>query len=142
MDTDSPETAQKVWRWNLNGLGYSSTGINGTYQTAMTQDGQIVADFITAGTMSAERITGLKDIILDEYGAYIHIGENGEIEVGRQDYEYKLVIESDGIKAKRGDETISSWEQNIFTAQQLNLGNFSFIPRENGSLSFRKTGGN
>lgn len=142
MDTDSPTTAQKVWRWNLNGLGYSSTGINGTYQTAMTQDGQIVADFITAGTMSAERITGLKDIILDEYGAYIHIGENGEIEVGRQDYEYKLVIESDGIKAKRGDETISSWEQNIFTAQQINLGNFSFIPRENGSLSFRKTGGN
>lgn len=142
MDTDSPTTAQKVWRWNLNGLGYSSTGINGTYQTAMTQDGQIVADFITAGTMSAERITGLKDIILDEYGAYIHIGENGEIEVGRQDYEYKLVIESDGIKAKRGAETISSWEQNIFTAQQLNLGNFSFIPRENGSLSFRKTGGN
>lgn len=142
MDTDSPTTAQKVWRWNLNGLGYSSTGINGTYQTAMTQDGQIVADFITTGTMSAERITGLKDIILDEYGAYIHIGENGEIEVGRQDYEYKLVIESDGIKAKRGAETISSWEQNIFTAQQLNLGNFSFIPRENGSLSFRKTGGN
>lgn len=142
MDTDSPTTAQKVWRWNLNGLGYSSTGINGTYQTAMTQDGQIVADFITTGTMSAERITGLKDIILDEYGAYIHIGENGEIEVGRQDYEYKLVIESDGIKAKRGDKTISNWEQNIFTAEQLNLGNFSFIPRENGSLSFRKTGGN
>lgn len=141
MDTNDPATAIKVWRWNLNGLGYSSTGINGEYQTAMTQDGQIVADFITTGTMSAERIVGLKDVILDEYGAYIHIGDNGEIEVGRQDYEYKIVIENDGIKAKRGDETISSWKQNIFTAQQLNLGNYSFIPRHNGSLSFRKTGG-
>lgn len=59
MDTDDINTAQKIWRWNLNGLGYSSTGIDGPYGLAMTQDGKIVADFITTGTMSVERITGL-----------------------------------------------------------------------------------
>lgn len=46
MDTADVNTAQKIWRWNLNGLGYSNKGINGPYEQAMTQDGQIVADFI------------------------------------------------------------------------------------------------
>lgn len=58
MDTDNIETAQKVWRWNINGLGYSSTGYKGEYALAMTMDGQIVADFIKAGTMYADRIKG------------------------------------------------------------------------------------
>lgn len=58
MDTNDINTAQKVWRWNNAGLGFSSTGYNGTYGTAITQDGKIVADFITAGTMSANRISG------------------------------------------------------------------------------------
>ena len=57
MDTDDIQTAAKVWRWNLGGLGYSSSGYNGTYGTAITQDGAIVADFITVGTLDASRIT-------------------------------------------------------------------------------------
>jgi len=46
MDTDDIETATKVWRWNINGLGYSSTGYEGPYIIAMTMDGKIMADFI------------------------------------------------------------------------------------------------
>lgn len=57
MDKPSIEEAVKVWRWNNSGLGYSSTGYNGPYETAITQDGSIVADFITAGGMNAARIT-------------------------------------------------------------------------------------
>lgn len=56
MDKPDIFTAKKVWRWNQNGLGYSSTGYNGKYGLAMTQDGAIVADFITAGTLSANLI--------------------------------------------------------------------------------------
>ena len=139
MDTPDTSTAQKVWRWNLNGLGFSSTGINGTYQTAMTADGQIVADMITTGTMSADRIVGIKDIILNEYGAYIHINEDdGSVEFGQQDAQYRLVIDNDGVTIYQGTNPISYWEQNSFTVEQLNLGNFAFIPRENGSLGFRK----
>lgn len=58
MDTPNKNTALKVWQWNLNGLGYSNNGINGPYETAITMDGKIVANFITAGTMSANRISG------------------------------------------------------------------------------------
>lgn len=49
MDTDNIKTATKVWRWNKGGLGYSGTGYAGPYATAITADGRIVADFITAG---------------------------------------------------------------------------------------------
>lgn len=56
MDTEDPNTATKVWRWNLNGLGYSSNGINGPYELAMTIDGVINADFIAAGTLSASLV--------------------------------------------------------------------------------------
>ncbi len=65
MDTDDPNTAKRIWRWNLNGLGYSKNGINGPYETAITQDGKIVANFITTGTMSVDRIEGLANIISD-----------------------------------------------------------------------------
>ncbi|MED1539414.1 phage tail spike protein, partial [Bacillus pseudomycoides] len=58
MDTKDEMTALRVWQWNLNGFGYSSTGINGPYGTAITMDGRIVADFITAGTMNGNLIKG------------------------------------------------------------------------------------
>lgn len=63
MDNENPNEAQKVWRWNLNGLGYSSTGIGGSYGLAITSDGQIVADYITTGQMAIERIVGLADTL-------------------------------------------------------------------------------
>lgn len=53
MDTRDVATAKKVWRWNLNGLGYSDNGINGPFGIAMTSKGEIVADFIKVGTMDA-----------------------------------------------------------------------------------------
>ena len=56
MDTQDLETAKKLWKWGLGGFGYSANGKNGPFTTAITMDGQIVADFITAGTMSGERI--------------------------------------------------------------------------------------
>ncbi|MCQ6372539.1 phage tail protein, partial [Bacillus cereus] len=58
MDTKDEKSAKKVWQWNLNGLGYSSTGVNGPYGTAITNDGRIVADFITAGTLSGNLVQG------------------------------------------------------------------------------------
>ena len=58
MDTNDPNTATKVWRWNLNGLGYSSNGINGPYNLAMTMDGKIVADFITTGVLAGITLSG------------------------------------------------------------------------------------
>lgn len=56
MDTPSIDTSQKIWRWNQNGLGYSSVGYAGPYDTAITANGEIVANFITAGTLNANVI--------------------------------------------------------------------------------------
>lgn len=53
MDKPDIATALKVWRWNSGGLGYSRNGYNGPFETAITQDGEIIADFITAGTLRA-----------------------------------------------------------------------------------------
>ena len=52
MDSPNIDDALRVWRWNSSGLGYSSTGYNGTYGTAITMNGAIVADYITAGTLN------------------------------------------------------------------------------------------
>ena len=56
LDAPSIEEAVNVWRWNVNGLGFSSKGYNGPYETAITADGRIVADFITSGTLVANII--------------------------------------------------------------------------------------
>ncbi|WP_256859874.1 phage tail spike protein [Bacillus cereus] len=58
MDKADERTAKKVWQWNINGFGYSSTGINGPYNTAITMDGRIVADFITTGTLNGNLVRG------------------------------------------------------------------------------------
>ena len=56
MDQPDINTATKVWRWNLSGWGYSSTGYEGPYRLAATMDGAINADFVTTGTLNAEII--------------------------------------------------------------------------------------
>ena len=65
MDTDDVETAVHVLRINMNGIGFSNTGVNGEYATAWTLDGEFVADFITAGTLKAELIKGGKLTAID-----------------------------------------------------------------------------
>lgn len=72
MDTDDITTAKNVWRWNVNGLGFSSEGYNGPYKTAITMDGSIVADFITAGVLR-----GIE--ILNGDGTF-HVYKDGRME--------------------------------------------------------------
>lgn len=86
MDTTDINTATNIWKFGLGGIGFSSTGINGEYETAWTQDGKIVADFIATGTLdgsliragsiqasqiSTEALTsGGNNIIYDSVGSY------------------------------------------------------------------------
>lgn len=53
-DNEDLNKAVKVWRWNSGGLGYSSTGINGSFGTAITRDGMIVADYIKTGNLDCK----------------------------------------------------------------------------------------
>ena len=56
MDTLDEGTATKIWRWNINGLGYSPNGASGPYTVAITKNGEIVGDFITTGTLDANKV--------------------------------------------------------------------------------------
>jgi phage minor structural protein len=59
MNTPDISTATRIWRWNQQGLGYA-TSYAGPYGLAITSSGEIVADFVTTGSMSANRVrTGL-----------------------------------------------------------------------------------
>lgn len=93
MDQPTIATATKVWRWNNAGLGYSSNGYNGPYITAITQDGAIVADFITAGTMSANIISGGS---LQSQNGYLVIDLNtGAFSIG--DFGNKMTLNDFGM---------------------------------------------
>ena len=80
MDTEDINTAQKIWVLNVNGLGYSSTGINGTFGTAITMDGQIVADFVNTGILNAQLV---KSGILESLNGKSWINmETGDFNLG------------------------------------------------------------
>jgi hypothetical protein len=53
LNTDSPDTATKIWRWNIGGWGYSNDG-GATYTVAATMDGVIYATLIKAGILSSD----------------------------------------------------------------------------------------
>lgn len=119
MDTNSPATAQSVWKWSLGGLGYSSTGINGDYSIAITQDGSIVADFITSGTISTSVIEGLDSVllnineILEEGNAKTLKTVNGYkfdkdgISIYTNSSSYNTIINNKGTYYKDGDNVVS-----------------------------------
>ncbi|MCU1962980.1 phage tail protein [Enterococcus faecium] len=58
MDTPDKTTARNVLQINNAGIGFSKTGINGTYETAWTLDGGFNASFITAGEIVGITIRG------------------------------------------------------------------------------------
>lgn len=67
MDTRDVASAKKVWRWNLNGLGYSDNGVNGPFGIAMTSKGEIVANFIKVGIIQADVFQTSLKAAADDY---------------------------------------------------------------------------
>lgn len=58
MDTDDAQTAVNVIRINQAGIGFSTNGYNGPFQSAWTIDGHFNADFIATGHLLANFIQG------------------------------------------------------------------------------------
>ena len=75
MDTDDEATAQNVIRMNVNGIGFSTTGVNGPFTNAWTIDGNLVADFITSGTLNADLVNVLGKIMATSG----YFGTNGTV---------------------------------------------------------------
>ena len=101
MDKPEIEKATKVWRWNLAGWGYSSSGYGGPYRLAATMDGAINADFITTGSLSANRIkSGTMSANLIRGG--VLQSTNGKfvsnLDTGVTTFNGGLVVNSDNFK--------------------------------------------
>lgn len=79
MNTADQSTATSVIRINMNGIGFSSTGINGPFTNAWTIDGHFVADFIDTGTLTGSIIKA--GILLDEAGVNYWNMETGEFQL-------------------------------------------------------------
>ena len=95
-DNKDLNKAVKVWRWNSGGLGYSSTGKDGPFGTAITSDGKIVADYITTGNLdcSVLNVSNIHgdSILVDTIGALNGINQKTD------DYQYIKtgLLDSDG----------------------------------------------
>ena len=59
MDTPDKATAKKVLWFNLSGIAYSDTGVNGNYSAVWSfEEGGFIADWLVAGTINAINIIG------------------------------------------------------------------------------------
>lgn len=108
LDKPNILEATNVWRFNLAGFGHSSSGYNGTYSTAITQDGRIVADFITTGTLNAELLTvknlnadSIKSGTLSSKNGLSKFNlDNGSLVVGGKNY--NTAIDEGSIEQRHG----------------------------------------
>ena len=109
MDQPDINTATKVWRWNLSGWGYSSTGYAGPYRLAATMDGAINADFLTTGTLNAEIIKA--GILKSQTGNAFYLDlESGELRLNAKSIQINSETVYDG---KTVDAKISESAEQI-----------------------------
>lgn len=111
-DSDDISVAEKQWRWNLKGLGYRSKK-GGSFGLAMTMDGSIVADYITTGLMSADRIRG------------------GSLKLGGGSYKNGALYMYDA-----NSKEIGRWSKEgiSITKGSINLGNGIFTVSQSGEM--------
>ena len=107
---------------------------------------EIKMDFST----SREQLDELNKTLADtktEWSKYIRFSEDG-IEIGDTDNILKLEIDNDMIRFVKNGITTGWWDGNDFHTgnimvevnERAQFGNFAFVPRSDGSLSFLKVG--
>ena len=138
--------ATKCWRWNQNGLGFSSNALGNAYQGPYklaidTEQEGIVANFITAGFLNANRIavesydTDNPKLLTD----YIRFGD-GTITFGSDEDALTLYLARDKIElgntGLKTTITSNSFEIDNMTDGVFRIQTFGWIPRKSGNMSF------
>lgn len=82
LDDEDITQAVNVWRWNKNGLGFSSNGYSGPFGIAITSDGKIVADYVLTGSLTANLIKA--GILMDAAGTNYWNMQTGEFRLAAQ----------------------------------------------------------
>ncbi len=129
MNTPDVNTATKIWRWNMNGFAYSSTGINGPYGTAITMDGSIVADFITAGILSANLIKAGTMSLSRLFGDDLVLGGNnnrsGRLIIKDGSAVNKMIADNEGLRLINGAKLFGS--DGVLSNFQFNSNGSDFL---------------
>ncbi len=123
LDAPSIDEAVNVWRWNVGGLGFSKNGYNGPFDTAITADGQIVADFITSGSLVANIIKA--GVIQSQDGSSYWDLETGEVVI--RGYASSDAIESVTRDIEGLDTTVSNHSERLSEFQSSVDGLNSYV---------------
>ncbi|MGI6158129.1 MAG: hypothetical protein ACOYH4_06645 [Saccharofermentanales bacterium] len=111
---DNPDLnqAQKVWRWNIGGFGFSSTGVNGPYTVAMTQDSNFLANIITASWIRTGLLSSLNN------KSWIDL-DNGSFSLGDGALKWSAAEGFEAVSAKQ----IRNSPDDIFFAEMGSITN-------------------
>lgn len=100
MDTDSETTAKNVWQINKNGIGHSSTGINGPYKFSWTIDGQFNTEFIGAHSITANKLAS-------DVGQSLDLSSNESINLSVKNKLGQLVKNGELLKDLKGVKNVT-----------------------------------
>ena len=133
-DNKDLDKAVKVWRWNSGGLGYSSSGKDGPFGTAMTSDGKIVADYISTGNLdcSVLNVSNIHgdSILVDTIGALNGINQ----ETDSYQYLKTGLLDSDGNYGIAIGQLTTNSDGTISTSSS------EYVKITSGRISFMQNG--
>lgn len=96
VDGKTLEDSKRVLRINKSGIGFSSNGWKGPFDTAWTLDGVFVADFIKAGILSGILVQGVALKTMDDENFQV-VMEGGKVTFEKQ-------VVSTGLDDVHGEE--------------------------------------
>ena len=132
---------------------YVDTGDYEAYKESVSAQLEILAEQIsmnfTETTESITEVNGELQSQFDELSKYIRFSTAG-IEIGEEGKALELGIDNDMIEFRKNGVAIGWWDGTDFhtgnivveVQERAQFGNFAFVPRTDGSLSFLKVGGN
>lgn len=137
MDTPDKNTARNVLQINNAGIGFSKTGINGTYETAWTLDGVFNASFITSGVLKAINIEGVTikgSTLISESDAFRITLDNGSLKWFNKNVNKQVISLDPAVtnEANLGELFVNIQEQGGFTIHDHN-GDRAFSIWSNGA---------
>lgn len=132
------------WQWKYGALAFTTDGGSTWRNIALTNDGQIMANSITAGVMSAERISVGEET--DTLGQYFKVErdqqQNVSLVIGSNNNEMKLVETGNEIGFYAKDEN-NNWQWVAkFTPNGLSFKEASFTGLNLGNWDMGTDGNN
>ncbi len=115
-------------------------------QSSWEQTAQGFEMNFTALNKDIEAVINQTDARFNEINNYIHFTTEGDIILGNSESPLVLKIENDKIAFYQSNNKVAYFSDNKLYVKDLELteegsakfGNFAFMPRTNGNLSFKK----